>query len=451
MAASTATYDQNFQTRTNAFTKTGYTFKGWNEKADGTGSSWTTSGVTSPWTWNYTKNITLYAQWQVNQYTITYQTDSGSSTTKKVNYGANALSGVSNPSKSGYTFKGWTTATTATSGTSTISSYTVTGNATLRALFTKTITLSYYNNSTTKQTSTGTQYYNCGTTTNPTFTLSQASKSGWNTRGWSTATAGNASVTYSSISNRSFSADTTVYGLYQKSVSLSYNGNGSTGGSTASQSGTAYYNSSGNTTNPSFTLANNGYSCRYGTFANWTQGSTSGTSRSPGNSLTLSDSTTMYAKWNYYGDLVIWDHGAKNGYSGYTATANGSNITYEINDLGEIKQTQYGISIVSWDKKIPNKYRYVKYGVTFAPDARYGSWFRLGLTLSNSKFTNYDQYGSQLKTHEYSLDGYTKDGTCWVLENWFNIESVTVNDYYINVWSCDMDTYITKVWFTNTV
>lgn len=83
MSNDTATYDSAFKTKQNAFSKTGYTFNGWNEKADGTGTAWSlaSNGVYESgksWTWKYTKNITLYAQWTprtdisyvVNRYTM---------------------------------------------------------------------------------------------------------------------------------------------------------------------------------------------------------------------------------------------------------------------------------------------------------------------------------------------------------------------------------------------
>ena len=71
MTNDTATYNSNYITKKNTFIKTGYTFNGWNEKADGTGTVWglTTSGVYESgksWKWTYTKNITLYAQWKAN-------------------------------------------------------------------------------------------------------------------------------------------------------------------------------------------------------------------------------------------------------------------------------------------------------------------------------------------------------------------------------------------------
>ena len=79
MPASTVTYGTAFMTRQNTFKKTGYTFDGWNEKADGTGTKW---GITSSddgtyesgksWTWTYDKDITLYAQWKENTMTVNY-------------------------------------------------------------------------------------------------------------------------------------------------------------------------------------------------------------------------------------------------------------------------------------------------------------------------------------------------------------------------------------------
>lgn len=73
MENSTATYNQPFRTRQNSFSKTGYVFNGWNEKADGSGTAWglTSSGVYEAgkdWTWSYKNNITLYAQWKIATY-----------------------------------------------------------------------------------------------------------------------------------------------------------------------------------------------------------------------------------------------------------------------------------------------------------------------------------------------------------------------------------------------
>ena len=72
MEPSIATYNEDFVTRQNSFTKTGYSFNGWNTKSDGTGTAWPLNGSgiyengngTHPWKWTYTKDITLYARWE---------------------------------------------------------------------------------------------------------------------------------------------------------------------------------------------------------------------------------------------------------------------------------------------------------------------------------------------------------------------------------------------------
>lgn len=80
-------------------TKEGYTFAGWD--------------VAIPTTMP-ARNITIKAKWTINQYTIKFDTDGGSAVADmKVNYGA-AVSAPSAPTKTGYTFVGWNPAFPAT-------------------------------------------------------------------------------------------------------------------------------------------------------------------------------------------------------------------------------------------------------------------------------------------------------------------------------------------------
>ncbi|MGN0547734.1 MAG: InlB B-repeat-containing protein, partial [Acutalibacteraceae bacterium] len=85
--------------------KTGYTFMGW---ADKNGNI---VGVPSTMP---AKNTTLTAQWQINQYTITFA-DTGDSTIPAItqDYGT-AITAPENPTKTGYTFDGWDTEIPAT-------------------------------------------------------------------------------------------------------------------------------------------------------------------------------------------------------------------------------------------------------------------------------------------------------------------------------------------------
>lgn len=229
--------------------------------------------------------------------TVTYYSETNSTKTATFIEGqAISLSSSYATAKSGYTFVGWRQDRSASS--SVVSSLTMgSSNISLYAVYRKTITVTYYNNSTSAASTRGYQYYNTGNVTNPSFKLTQSSRTGWNVRGWSTSTAANGSITYNNGASFIRNSNVTLYGMYQKTVTASYNGNGATSGSTAAQSGTAYYNSNGNIVNPSFTLRSNGFSRTNYKFINWRQGSTSGTARNPGTSIRLSSNTTFYASW----------------------------------------------------------------------------------------------------------------------------------------------------------
>ena len=73
-------------------TKTGYTFAGWDK----------TIPTTMP-----AGDMTITAQWQVNQYTITFKPENGGQDIViKQDYGT-AITAPANPTKTGYTFAGW--------------------------------------------------------------------------------------------------------------------------------------------------------------------------------------------------------------------------------------------------------------------------------------------------------------------------------------------------------
>ena len=87
---------------------TSYTFNGWNTNSSGTGTNYTanTSQV-------FSASVTLYAKW------------SSSTTTVAVT--------LPTPTRTGHTFKGWSTSSTATSGS--VGTYTPTANVTLYAIW----------------------------------------------------------------------------------------------------------------------------------------------------------------------------------------------------------------------------------------------------------------------------------------------------------------------------
>jgi len=84
--------------------RTGYTFDGWYEEDD----VWTTLWDTEQFnTMEITEDLTLYAKWTVNAYTITFDSNGGSSVDPITEDYGESVSAPSAPTRTGYTFDGW--------------------------------------------------------------------------------------------------------------------------------------------------------------------------------------------------------------------------------------------------------------------------------------------------------------------------------------------------------
>ena len=114
---------------TNSFSRTGYTFKGWNTSADGSGTAYA-NGATV----NVSKDTVLYAQWEVNTYTVTWKNGDTVLQSTKVAYGTKPAYTGATPTKPAtaqytYSFKGWSPEIVAVTGDTT---YTAEFNSVLR-------------------------------------------------------------------------------------------------------------------------------------------------------------------------------------------------------------------------------------------------------------------------------------------------------------------------------
>ena len=108
MAAQTFEAGVSQAIKANTFTRSGYTFTGWNTKADGSGTSYTDNQSIT-----LSQDITLYAQWKKNivNYTVTFNANGGTGTMAAQTFEAGVSQAITANTfiRSGYTFTGWNT------------------------------------------------------------------------------------------------------------------------------------------------------------------------------------------------------------------------------------------------------------------------------------------------------------------------------------------------------
>ena len=88
----TITQDYGTPITAPTLTREGYTFKGWDKEIPETMPA---------------ENITVKAQWEINQYTITFDTNGGSEIVPITQDYGTEITAPDNPTRKGYTFKGW--------------------------------------------------------------------------------------------------------------------------------------------------------------------------------------------------------------------------------------------------------------------------------------------------------------------------------------------------------
>ena len=261
-ANSSHTYDQAKALTANGFKKTGYTFNGWNTKADGTGTSYGNAASVTNLTATNGAKITLYAQWRVNVLTIRYHLNGGTSVS------GNSYFSSGNPCKT----ENW--------GYTSSSQYGLTNyDDTKRVTRTGYLANAYYN--------------------------TQANGSGNNLDDDSLTTTIQIATAAGVLTNLE-NGDTTIdiYMIWTPiTYTIKYDGNGNTSGSTANSS---------HTYDQAKALTANGFAKTGYTFAGWATSKTGEVIYSDQESVinlspTQNDTVTLYAKWTPNTYAVTFD------------------------------------------------------------------------------------------------------------------------------------------------
>ena len=124
----------------NDYARTGYTFDGWNTAGDGSGTGYEDQDQIT-----ITEETTLYAQWKLETYSITYELNSGNITGEKTSYTVNDENfTLVTPSRNGFQFTGWTGTGLSSASTSVTITKGSTGNRTYTANWAQLYTWDYY-------------------------------------------------------------------------------------------------------------------------------------------------------------------------------------------------------------------------------------------------------------------------------------------------------------------
>ena len=325
-------------------TRTGYTFKGWFTSANGSVNVSTTTKVTG--------NVTYYAQWSINSYTLTYNVNGGNAVnpaSKSVQYGS-AYGTLPTPTKSSdaeftYAFAGWYTA--ASEGTQVTANTTMgAGNTTIYAHWTATrrsYTIGYQTiYGSLNRTSQSVVYGSKGSCT---LTMpSNDAQYTYTFQGWYTAANGGGTKVGSSLTleTPSVTGAATYYAYVTRAVNrytFTFNANG--GSTPSSSSITKDYNEAIGTLPTCSRAADNTYTYA---FAGWfdTAAATGGTQLTTTTKVT--SNKTWYARWTatYKNYTVTWN--------GNGGTPSKSSSSFHYNDaLGTLPTaTRTGYTFKGW-------------------------------------------------------------------------------------------------------
>ncbi|WP_164821249.1 InlB B-repeat-containing protein [Paenibacillus koleovorans] len=335
--------------------RTGHTFLGWTQDSNGTGTLYTADTPPSTITMG-TSNIVLYAKWDINSYTITYDGNMNTAGNPPADPGSSlynstiTLGNSGTLSKTGYTFDGWNTQADGLGTSYQVgASYTVgASNTTLYAKWTiNNYPVTYYGNGSSGGAPPSTQNHNYDSTVTVLGNTGSLVKTGHTFSHWNTQADGNGTDLSPNGTFTMGAEAKTLYAVWSiNSYKITYNGNGSTFGNVPTDDDEHKYNSTVTLKSNTGTLSKTGY-----TFTGWnTTANGNGTSYAEGADYTMGPTdVTLYAEWTPIPYKVTYDG---NGNTSGTVPVDGATHIYEssvtvLGNSGPLVKT--GHTFASWN------------------------------------------------------------------------------------------------------
>ena len=223
-----------YNASTFGLSRTGYQFQGWKVGSSGTtvfnqdDASIVPTDLTSNIK-NGSCSIVMYAVWKLITFSVTYNANGGSGapSSQTKNYGQTLVLSSTKPTRSGYTFVGWSTSSTTLAKYPAGGSYTANASVTLYAVWKKTITIFYDANGGSGAPSSQSQdIYNAVSSYRFILSTETPTRTGYTFWGWSTSSSAT-SATYSGGESITLSASITLYAVWSiNSYKLTINPNG---------------------------------------------------------------------------------------------------------------------------------------------------------------------------------------------------------------------------------
>lgn len=317
---------------------TGYSFDGWYTSPTG--------GDKYDWSTKLTNDVTMYAHWTANGYTVKYDAGGGKGTMGDQKFTFDVPQNLSPNAftRDGYTFTGWKRADTGDSYTDgqQVSNLTSTPNGivTMIAQWTPNpASINYDPNPPTGRTPGGQGTANWTGHTGDTQAIGA---NGWTVDGytfigWNTSADGKGTA-YAPGARWTANGTLTLYAQWTPGqASLTYDGNGATGGKTDPQTGK---------TDEKINVRDNGFTRDGYTFVTWnTQADCKGNAVKPNSEWTLRGSSTLYACWAGNAQTLTYHgNGATGGNTAAQSGKTGDELTTNANGF-----TRDGYTFVRWD------------------------------------------------------------------------------------------------------